>query len=216
MKQIFLLPILILSIHFVDAQERYVSQIITGNIYYPKESTDVEGSPFASEQWMHGTAVDKQNYFYKNLQLKFDASGRNIIYTDKNVLYAMTGDITTVMMYPNYPDTNNVIIYKRGMLPTPNEFVQVLTEGKISLIKQLKKNISEYYEYNSAVKKWKYDDIIKYGIIKDGKFTAVTLNKKDLIAMFEPNMQSKAEEFIKSNNINVKTEAGWIAVIHFL
>jgi hypothetical protein len=215
LKQFLLFISFVLQIALVNAQENQNGRVVTqGMLYNDKDNLEIEGTKFTTDNWVTGSAIASDHKIYKKLKLKFDALKGQFVYLDNNVMYELSDIISTVILYPNYPDTTNFITYKKNIIPEIKGYVQVLSEGKITFVKQWEKTITEYTEYGSAAKK-QYSDVIKYKIIKNRTVSLVAMNKKNLLQLLDADKQTQTENFIQSKKINMKSEEGWSNVINY-
>ena len=110
------------------------------------------------------------------------------------------------------------IIFKKGYAINntikADKYLQVLAEGRNSLLKSYQKEIEEYSEYGDANKFKRFNDKENYYLLQDGQYKLVNLNKKNLENVFG-NQYNKIEALLKEKDLSAKDEAGWIAAINY-
>ena len=148
----------------------------------------------------------------------FDAFNNKFVFNRHDTTFELTPAATAIY----FSDDNNAdaakAVFKKGYAINPrinkNKFVQVLAEGKASLMKYVAKDIEEYNEYGNANKLQRYKDIEQYYFFENNQFVSVNINKKNL----ETTLQTKwpqIEAFMKQNNLSGKDEKSWIAAIGY-
>ncbi|MFL9485258.1 hypothetical protein ACI6Q2_20920 [Chitinophagaceae bacterium LWZ2-11] len=217
MKKIFFVMCLIPAALIANGQENPNGQLINRGTVYVKESTQVEGSPFLFENWMHGIVVVDGGKMYNVSQLKFDENKNKFVYNEKDTIYELSNVASSVVLYPSYPDTSKKMIFKKGFQSNgifSNDFVEVLAEGKITMLKQSGKNIIEYSDYGSSGKVRKYVDVKRYLILQNNKYTTVSLGKK-VFETLVPDKQAEMAAFVKQNNLSGKSEEDWAKYLNY-
>jgi hypothetical protein len=126
----------------------------TGTLLYTFQYTDIQGIPFLSEDWQKANVVFDNGSTFKNLLIKVDLYNNKLIVNKNDTSFLLSPVVKEVMIFP-VADTTNFLLFRKGYAfdkVTPQIYVQVLSEGKIGLLKYHKKNLEEYSEYNNANK----------------------------------------------------------------
>ncbi|MEP6846858.1 MAG: hypothetical protein ABI861_12680 [Panacibacter sp.] len=187
-------------------------------VAFDNQYDGIIGNAFLIEQWTTGRAFTMMK-LYPNLKLKFDVHSNKIYINLNDTIYDISNSgIIQFDIFPDASDTTNSISFNNGVNLeeiTPDKFVNILSEGKITFIKYYGKDIEEVYESSPTYKEKKFLDKNKYYIIEEGQpGKEVSVGKKNL----EKILASKWEEvskYAKSNGISAGNDKGWQKLISF-
>jgi hypothetical protein len=221
MKQLIFSAICIAYLFNASAQQdvkagRHINDQVSGNLLYIYEYTDIQGSPFLFDEWTDGVILINQAQL-NHVKLKFDTYSNKFVVNKNHTAYEISKSINEVRLYPNN-DTFNTRIYRKGfninMRVNPNVFMQVMAEGKLTLLKYTYKDLEEYNEYGSAIKYKRFRDGQQFFILKDGQYTSTTLTKKNLQDALNDKWAA-VSDFLSKKGLNGKDEKSWIAAFRF-
>jgi len=205
----FLIFALVLA-YSLQAQIIIMQDPVSARTFNGDKYSGMKGSPFLYDKWIPG-AVTTAKGIYPNLELKLDAYS-NILYHKKNdEPYEIQDEIKSF-----YLVASDTLYFKNGLSGktlTPGQFVQVLTEGKISFYRSDIKLISEMSEINSGMIKT-FITATRYFIIKDGQTALIRLNKNEVFELMKDN-EAKVKSFIEEHKIPVKKEADFTRILQF-
>lgn len=189
------------------AQNLYVKDVLGVPVNVAKTENTV-GSPYLADDWTKATVQLKNSVTYKdNMYVKFDL--------EKNALYFKGKDGETLAFVdPVTEFTVNVkgtdAHFKNGYQNIPDvtaeNFVQILNLGTVQLVKVLKAFTVESSDYGSGVKQKSYEKSAKYYLIKGNDIRLVKPDKKAILSALS-DKQVQMEDYLKSNNINFKSDA---------
>ena len=177
-----------------------------------------QGSAFLFDDWKKATVYAKDGTVFANVEMKFDVHENKFYYIQNNNTYYLQENVQMIKLFLD-ADTNNAMIFRNGFDINasigPASFVQILHDGKVKLVKFTQKFIIEYSEYNNPNKLKAFSETVQYFGFLNNKWQSVKLSKKDA----EKWLGTDYPQLIKqgdSNNLNLKTEAGWIALLKLL
>jgi hypothetical protein len=197
-------------------KSQYLLNDITGAPVTVFNYEDVHGTPFLIDGWSAGTIkLSNGNTYKDNLFLKYDIK-------DDILYFKGTKDETLTFVDPVVEFAivvnQNEQHYKNGYNFTKEysdkSFFEVLADGAVQLLKKTKKVILESKLYNSATTDKSFNDVNEYYIVSSGKVTLIKKDKKSVFTALG-NKQSELENYIKTNNLNIKNDKDLAKVIAF-
>ncbi|MGE0021269.1 MAG: hypothetical protein AB7S72_16465 [Draconibacterium sp.] len=192
------------------------NKLVSGNGAGLLTDKDIEGSPYADEEFQMGSIYTTQKLQYVDIQLRYN------IYNDNIEFKTPSGEIQTLanpevveiavfgknqFVYSSYVHSNKV---KKG-------FLVVIEEGKASLFS---KPVVAFKEATqpAAYKQPEPAKFVKKAdeyYLRIGTEPAVSIKgKKDLIAVF-PDNQKAIEDFIDKNKIKIGKPEGLKEVVRY-
>ena len=221
MKKLIVFTICISNLFNAFSQEdgkagRRINEQVTGNLLYIYEYTDIQGSPFLYDDWNDGVIVINESQL-THAMLKFDTYSNKFVVNKNDTSYEISPNINEVRLFLNN-DTSNTRIYRKGyninMRLNPKVYLQVMAEGKLTLLKYSYKDMEEYTEYGSAVKIKRFREGQQYFILKDGQYSSTTLTKKNLQDALTDKWAA-VSDFLSKKGLNGKDEKSWTAAFRF-
>ena len=201
-----------------QTQNRKFVDVITGDLAYITQYTDVKGSPFLFDNWLPGKLILNNGETLQNLQLKFDDYNNKFLLNKNDTGYQISPVVKQVVLYPGTADTSTFLLFKSGFTGvdklSPKTFVQVLVDGKNSLLKQYKKDLEEYTEYGNATRFKRFNESFEYFAGVNGKYITIRFSRKTL----EELMQEKwtaVSAYLTQNKLNGKDEKSFIEAFKF-
>ena len=217
---IFIISSTLLNAQTSDTRPAYVvGSSINGpslSLNYIYQNVNIKGSPFLNNQWQLANLVSKNGTIYKLINVKFDVYNQKFIFNRNDSLFEIPDFISEVRISANPNDTLSKVIFKKGALQSnQNAFLQLLVEGKYSLLKYVKKEIEEITEYGTATKVQQYVDIEQYYFSDNGIITLTSISKKN----FDKFLKQKSlqlDSYIKEKSLSGKELKDWVSAITFL
>ena len=187
-------------------------------VAFENQYNGIIGNGFFSEDWMAGRAYTMMKV-YTNLKLKFDVHANKIYLNINDTIYDISkSGIIQFELFLNAPDTSKIISFNNGINLeeiTPDKFVNILSEGKVTFIKYHIKDIEEVYESSPTYKEKKFIDKNKYYIITNGEGgKEISLGKKNLEKLLADKWD-KVSSYAKENGISAGNEEGWAKLINY-
>jgi len=187
-----------------------------GTLTYIFQHDEIHGTQFLTDTWLDASITTDHNYTFTHMSVKFDVYNNKFIYKLNDTAYELGAGIKMICIFNDPADTSKKQVFKNGY-PIDNhlgtgKFLEVLAEGPVTLLKYYSKEVEEYNEYGNANKLKRFKDLQRYYILADGKYTAVSINRKSL----EQVLQSKwtqIESYLGQKKISGKNVADWTGAI---
>jgi hypothetical protein len=171
---------------------------------------DVEGTQFFIEEWKIGSIKLFNNGVYNHVPVRMNLQSQQVHFLDENnVELAIFPDLVReLFIYDTINGETQVYEFECGfpVLEKQNEksFYQVLSHGKIKLLKSIQKEIrEEKNDLGSQIKK-EFLTYEYYYIFSNNNLQQVRLNKNSILLSFS-DQQMKIEDFVKSNKLSYKS-----------
>lgn len=182
-----------------------------------KADNNVEGTPLLFSDWKSGEVTLKNGENYDLAKINFNGSDGKFIYSKNDTIYEFIDNVSEIKIYgENHSnDSTSDMIFRSDLLPDQSNFVQVLTRGKITILKEFtKKPEGENYSNGIVNNTRKYvlhtQDIALIGNkavpfkYSSSALDDLTSDKKD-----------QMERYIKENNLKPKRENDFLKSIKF-
>jgi phospholipase C len=181
--------------------------------------TNVEGSPFLTDQWSKGMVKLADGRTYKDVLLKYDEVKDVLYFQDKKEQTLVFVDpVREFKVEYISDDIQHDKLFRNAYKNIPNSteksFFEVLSDGTAQLLKRTKKLIAESQEYNSTAVVKRFDENVKYYIIVSEKVIPIKRDKKSILAALT-NKQPQLESFIRTNNINLKNDEDLVKLMAY-
>lgn len=163
---------------------------------------ELEGSPFIFKSWTKGDVNLVNGKSIRNIDLKYDEIMDALVFKGKE-----EDEFYFTDLIKNF--NLNEKIFKSGFLPykdfSSQSFFEIITSGKITLLKKNDKKIVEKKEYNSATTAKKVIDNFNFYIAKDNKIIATQKdNLKIIVNVIDSKKSNEIVEFASNNKLNSK------------
>ena len=198
---------MLLSASSVVAQPILFEDPVSAKTFNSGKYSEINGSPFLFEKWMTGSVTTSKGT-YQNLSLKLDAYESTLIFNKDEQAREFTDPVITFTLIPDPSDSSRNMVFKNGITGPSlraDQYVQVLSEGKVSLYRSDIKLVSDVNEINKGVIKT-FNNSTRYYIVRDGKAKLVKMNKKELLNELS-DQQDKVEAYIKENKLSMSKDA---------
>ena len=202
MKNQTLIILLLIGIFSVKYASGQVIIDVNGEPLKLTPLVEVDGSPFISKSWTSGDANLANGKMFKGIDLKYDEVKDALIFRGKEDKAFYFTDLIKEFNL-------NEKIFKSGFLPykdfSSKSFFEIITSGKITLLKKNDKKIVEAKDYNSATTAKKVIDNLNFYIAKDDKIIATQKdNLKTILNIIDSNKSNEIIEFASNNKLNSK------------
>jgi len=186
-------------------------------VEFDNQYNGIIGNAFLADQWTSGKVFTMMK-IYAIKKMKFDIYKNKIYINNNDTIFDIT--TTGIIQFEIFPDGDSTqkMSFNNGFNIeeiTPEKFVQVLSEGKISFLKYFHRDIEEVYESSPSYKEKKFLDKNKYYIAEEGQGgKEVTVTKKNLEKILAPKFDM-VSKYAKSNDISMSNETGWKKLIDY-
>ncbi|MBB2146346.1 hypothetical protein GM921_12665 [Pedobacter sp. LMG 31464] len=177
--------------------------------------TDVVGYEFLDDNWSDAIVQTQKGEIYKDIKVKYSVLEDLLYFLGEKD--AVMKFIVPIKEFSLLPTTGSPKVFRSGFpkISDYNEasFYQVLTEGKVMLLKKTSKRITDRREYNSAVTTKEFIGNTKYFLYQDGKMIELKKDKSFILSYL--GKKEEMQKFIASNKADVKNEVHLIALFNF-
>ncbi len=181
---------------------------------------NVDGTPFFNEAWSRGTVILFNGTKYENVILRLNLHTDEVHYQTgplKSEMIAAKGSVKEVQL--NDPERPQDIKIFRSGFPVIEKndlmnFYNVLADGKVVLLKQTKKVITEDKPFNSATLIRKYEYQKAYFIFKDNSIIKIKKSNDGIITLLTDQREA-VKTYISSNKLNCKSDDDLVKVINY-
>jgi hypothetical protein len=215
MKKIYLMILLMSAFYkafpqFTVTEGSIVRYSVPLNV---SKDESVEGSPLLFEDWRIGKVVLKNHEQYDYVRLNFDAKNDKFYFNQHDTSFELLSVVEEIRVkdISHSTDSTYDMIFKNnitgGDVVKPGSFVQILSEGKITMFKQYTKRIEGENSNNGIVK-----NVKKYVLhtnifaIVNNQVIPVKLSSHSLEELTS-DKQDQMKAFVKSKQLNLKKEA---------
>jgi hypothetical protein len=212
LKTVALSVALVVAAFTTDAQN-----IQNGNIINFTKYSGMDGSPYFNPYWVQGN-VKFRNGSTKNAIILYDELKDYVFYQGENeelVQFEMP-----VYEFTIAAEDGTIAHFSKfaGNGKFPDEaFFQVLSDGKVKLLKRNSKSVSEHKEeLGSAVTKRDVVDNIDYFLLIEGKVVKIKKDKKSILqTLNDGNKQQDLDNYITTNKLNLKKDSDLIKLMDY-
>jgi hypothetical protein len=175
----------------------------------------VDGTPYFRDEWMKGTVAINGDNQFPGVYLKLDLFNNEVHYRDPkgNELIATTS-IKELILFDS--SAQLVFNFINGEYVNANSPVrgwyQLLVEGKASVFKKIKKQMSEDKPYGSATIEQSVHTSFQYYLLYNGNFIQVKKFKELPDVLIDK--KNEIIQYIKANNLSGKTDDDYRSVFN--
>lgn len=145
-----MLSLLVLCSFYIHAQQQILSDA-AGRPISLQPYENVKGSAYLFDEWIKGNVTDRYGTTFLDVSLRFDIYANKLFFLHKDASYEFITDIAAFEIFP-YGDTVRKMSFQKGFaLPgkiSGNKYVELLSAGRILLVKNHTVLIDEITEYN--------------------------------------------------------------------
>ncbi|WP_342647976.1 hypothetical protein [Mucilaginibacter sp. CSA2-8R] len=187
------------------ASAQFLSDNLTGRPITANAYSEISGSPYLNDTWSVGMVKLANGDTYKNnLYLKYNLLDDEVYFKGKN-------DETLAFVDPvkEFTIGDGSKHYRAGYEGIngfkTKAFFQVIADGAVKLLKKTSVVITEIKQYSAASNKF-FERSDLYIIYRNNKGQIVKKDKKSILSVLG-DKQNELESYLKSNNINFKSDA---------
>lgn len=210
--------IIILSFITVSsfAQLPFLQDPVTSKNFSTEKYSGIRGTPFLADKWTKGTITTSKGV-YKDIELKFNVYDNLLVFNKDDESYEFLDPVVSFTLMPKPNDPASYMVYNKGISGAdvkPNQFVQVLLEGKpAGLYKLDLKQVSEMSEINAGIVKT-FTNNSKYYISKNKQLQFIKLNKTEILNALS-DKQDKVQAYIDEKKYSFRKESELVDVLNY-
>ena len=185
---------------------------------------DIKGSPYFFDTWQKGKILSGSGEVFEMNEVNYNGFTKNFEVRDGEEYIELDGKWYLQVEFvkaenpdtKEYQDAEKIIFQKRGQANFNDRWMLVLYKGNdYSLWKEFSvaKEEKVFQNVGKEVVMERFNGNSTYFILAQGEMVRVKGKRKKTLA--ELGRASDAEKFIKSEDINLKTDAGMIELVRF-
>jgi hypothetical protein len=183
-----------------------------GNPVFEKRYTNIKGSPYLQPDWAAGSVKLRSGKTFDGMKLKYDQ-------VEDELLFLSDGGKEMTFSEPVAEFTIGDKAFRRGYPAADgapaNAFYEVITEGKMALLKRTSKKVIEEPAYNAAtsVKSIRTNENY-YLTATNLELTKIKKDKKSVLAAL-PDKKAELEDYIKDQRLDLRQEQDIVKLISY-
>jgi hypothetical protein len=188
---------------------------VTGRVFNSDKYSAVKGSPFLFDEWIKGSVTTPQGV-YKNLELKLDSYTNTVFFKSSDEPYEFRDKVIGFTLMPRPGDSSTYLNFKNGISGNglrPDQFTQVLAEGKLSVYKADIKLVADVNQINQGVIKT-FTTSTRYFAMKDNVLQTVKMNKASIYELIKDKEQ-QIDSFVAQNKLSTRKEADLVKIVQY-
>ncbi len=193
--------------------------LIDGRNVKEVDHSEIQGSPYLSDEWINGLVKFSDGRTYKDIPLKYNQVN-DILYfqNDKKETLTFVKQVTDFIIAYSSDNEDHVKHFKSGFADisgyTTQNFFEVLVEGTAQLLKKNHKHVVSESGMALGTTIQKYADSESYYLVIAEKAYTLKRDKKAILAILA-NKQAELEAYIKANNLNLKNDPDLAKLINY-
>jgi hypothetical protein len=192
-----------------------LSDPVTNKNFSLEKYSEIKGSPFMIDKWIEGSVTTPKG-IYQKLLLKYNAYENLLIFNNNDEPYEFQETILAFTLMPKPGENASNLNFKNGISANgiqPQQFIQVLEEGKINLYKYFGKQVSEMSEINAGMVKT-FTPNIKYYIGNSSSLNFTKLNGNDCLQLMA-DKKELIDKYLAEKKLSLKKESDFVEIIHY-
>ena len=216
MKKLYsLLLITLTAVSFANAQ--FLRDNVSGAPYIANRYTDIQGSPLLFDSWNQGTIYLKDGTKAENFPLKFNVYENQLIFNYNDQALTVQNPVKEFVIATSAEANAPKMVFRCGYIPVEKNdektFYQVLQDGPVALVKQIKKMVVTNATYGGAENVREFSTTEAYFLaMPKGDLARIGKNKSSLIDALG-DRQGKLDAWMKTNNNKGRSEADLMAAV---
>ena len=192
----------------------------TGKLFHIITNNEASGSPFLFDDWKPGSVTLSNENKLDNLKLKFDILHNIFLFNKNDSTYEFADDVKEIRIMNEDEKVGNQqlvfekVINSNDKIPS-GTFVQVLSAGKITLLKYFSKRIEGENFTNGIITSKK--QIVSHNsnwVTVNNETIPVKLNSHSLEELTS-DKKDEMQKFVKAAKLNAKNEKDFALAIAY-
>lgn len=180
----------------------------------------VQGSPFMFDDWKLADIILSRGKKFEKIKARVDLCSQEAHFITRNNVEIVTpyGLVTEIVLFDSSTAGMDTFRLKTGFPAIDNQnennFYELLSDGRAQLVKSIRKKIVEKKNDVSGQVEREFDSYEDYYFFNNGVLKKIKRDKASVLDLLN-DQKVKMEEFIKSNNINLKRADGLIRLFDY-
>jgi hypothetical protein len=196
-------------------QDMVLHDPVSSRTFNSEKYSGFNGSPFLFDKWINGW-INTTNGIYKDLSLKLDIYSNIIYFKKDDESYEIQDPVVTFTLMSKVGDSASYLKFRKGLsgsIIKPEQYVQILAEGPVSLYRSDIKLLTDVNEINNGVVKT-FTGSSRYIVVKDGSMQLLKNPKKDILPFLQ-DKNEKVQEFISINKLSLNKDLDLKSLINY-
>ncbi|HWK06419.1 MAG TPA: hypothetical protein VNS58_22450 [Puia sp.] len=181
---------------------------------------DVEGSPFFKDEWVEGTVISANDKKYDHIKLRLNLQTQewHFLAKDNTEMTVPKGTIKEILLYDSAGNNKKGTTFQCGFpaidAQDKDNFYQVLSQGKVWLLRSLRKTISQRKDDLSGDVRKEFVTYEVYYLFAGGTLQRVKKDKSFFLTLLA-DKKNRLEDFINENKLKFKSADDFVRVIDY-
>jgi hypothetical protein len=221
MKKLIFTLILSAFISFGFSQTNISPNVLAepfqGQHFRVKADNSIDGSPLLFSDWKSGEVTLKNGQNYPLKKINFDASNGKFIYSKNDTIYEFVDDVNEIKIYGenHIQDPSSDMIFRSDLLPEQSVFVQVLTKGKITILREFTKEPEGENYTNGIVNNTRKYVLHTQEIAVIDKKAIPFKYSSSTLEEFASDKKDQMDSYVKANKLKPKRENDFLKSVNF-
>ncbi len=176
----------------------------------------VSGSPYLLTRWASTEIRLKDGKIARAVPVRLNLIDNEIHYLKGDAEYILERPVRELILTDTVTDF--VYVFRNGYPATgkinARTLLQVMTEGKRTLLKHHRKQVNETKPYGSATTEQKIRNSDVFYIYEDGRMIPIKSSRQDILGFFS-DQKSALESFIKAEGLQFKNEGDLVRLVEY-
>lgn len=207
---------LILGLMFIfsDMNGQFLQDRVSGKYYFNVQSGELKGSPFLFEDWRTSFITYANGLQLKNIKLKFDMLNNKPLFLRNDSAFEFIEELWSFVIYNPGGDS---VVFKNGFegdnFPA-TAFLQVMQEGKLTLLKHQSKAKTETKGFGVGMSTIEFT--VKPAVFYLAKGNSlVKIRKTEDMAILMGKDWQQVADLINQKKLSLKKENDLVAIMKF-
>ena len=205
----------------LGSKENYSSEVTITDVHgrpFKNNYPDVKGSPFFLDKWSYSVVKLENGIKYDSIEVRLDLSQQELHYMNANNVEMIFFEryVKEIEFFDSSQGKNYK--FQTGFPAIDNQdqnnFYQVLSEGSVSFLKSIRKNISVNKNDISGEVEKQFDVYEDYYVFFNNQMKRLK-KEKEFILKILLERKDAVETFLKTNTINFRNMNDLIKLFNF-
>jgi hypothetical protein len=175
----------------------------------------VKGHPFLQDEWLNGFIKFSNGRKMDQFRLKFDIASNQLLLQFQGSAFAAESKVVEFTMYTKNKKSEDSLLFRKGFPAadgnTAETFYQVVGDGKIKLLRYVRKVISEEKKLVTATNR-SFEREEAYYLLKDGSMAKISDDRYAMLSLL-PDKSEELKKFIVEQDLKMRSENDYLKVV---